>query len=117
MNYNDLTVEGREVFKSSVIQILKSGVVDLTFEKVDGTKRTGKATLDPVLVESVIGRPEEAKPDSKPRKENPDVVRFFDVDKGEFRTFKLEKLVTLADLCHGDIFHGVETHMLSVGLK
>lgn len=103
MSYIELSVEERAIFKNKVIDILKLGTVALVFEKVDGTIRSGNATLDANLVESVIGRPEEAKPDSKPRKENPDVVRFFDVDKGEFRTFKLEKLIQVGFATSGDI--------------
>lgn len=94
--YNDLNEQQQFAVKELVQSILKD-VVYLVYTKVDGTTRGGNATLNTDVIVEAIGKPQEGKPDAKPRKENPHVIRYFDVDKGEFRTFKLENLVTIGE--------------------
>ncbi|ATI17977.1 hypothetical protein [Aeromonas phage AS-yj] len=113
-SYENLTDVQKVFFKSVVEEVLQSGVVDLVFEKVDGTIRSGQATLDTEVIVEAIGQPTEGSSESKPRKVNPDVVRFFDVDKGAFRTFKLSNLIQVGFTTVGDIHHMVDAMSLGV---
>ena len=66
--------------------ILKDGVVSLKFEKKDGSIREMNATLK----EDVV-IPYEKKTD-KEKKVSKDVMAVFDIDKQEWRSFRLDSL-------------------------
>jgi len=65
---------------------LRDGIVLVKFTKADGTERILKGTLS----ESLLPRPE---PSSKPRLETPGVIRVFDLDLEEWRSFRLDSVL------------------------
>jgi hypothetical protein len=81
-----------EINSKHVIDTLREGVVQFSFEKVkDGEVRTMSATLKTDLI------PEDKMPKSgkvDDSVEGLSTVRCFDVDKGEWRSFRIDKLVT-----------------------
>ncbi|QQG33912.1 hypothetical protein ZPAH1_orf00150 [Aeromonas phage ZPAH1] len=105
-SYNELSEESRTLVKEKIKEVLKD-VVHLVFTKVDGTIRASNATLNVDVIVESTGQSTEGKPDSKPRKENPDVVRFFDTDIKEFRTFKIQNLVSVGDKNLANIINSV----------
>jgi hypothetical protein len=73
--------------KDEVKKVLAEGVATVTFTKKDGTKRVMKATLDPQNLPVV-----ETRANSKPRKENPDVVAVYDMEKSAWRSFRIDSV-------------------------
>ena len=75
-----------------VLDSLREGVVQFSFEKVkDGAVRTMNATLRTDMI------PEDKMPKSGKIEESAEgqsAVRCFDVDLGEWRSFRVDKLVT-----------------------
>jgi len=75
-----------------VLDTLREGVVQFGFEKVkDGAVRTMNATLRTDMI------PEDKMPKSGKVEESAEgqsAVRCFDVDLGEWRSFRVDKLVT-----------------------
>ena len=75
-----------EILKAALLQ----GVVDITFEKKDGTLREMKATLSPTLVPVVEKKTETVKP------VNDAVMSVYDVEAQGWRSFIVENLKSYA---------------------
>ena len=73
--------------------ILHINPVTVTFTKKDGTERVMRCTLQPELLPKV-----ELKENSKPRKESTTSMRVFDLDKNEWRSFKLANVTEIASV-------------------
>lgn len=69
-------------------KMLREGIVDFEFIKKDGTVRSAKGTL---LAEHLPAP--KADSDSTPRKQNENVMVYFDMDKKSFRSFVKESFV------------------------
>ena len=63
-------------------QMLREGIVEFQFTKKDGTLRNAKGTL----VAEHLPAPK-ADSDAKPRKQNENVLVYFDMEKQSFRSF------------------------------
>lgn len=69
------------------IGLLKTNKVQVIFTKGDGTERTMNCTLrDDIVI------PYEKKTE-KVKKENLDIVPCWDIDKGEWRSFRISSLI------------------------
>jgi hypothetical protein len=68
--------------------MLHNGIVDFEFIKKDGSVRQAKGTL---LAEHLPAP--KADSDSTPRKQNENVMVYFDMDKKSFRSFVKESFV------------------------
>jgi hypothetical protein len=75
-----------EYIREEVVAGLKSAVAMVTFEKADGTERTMRCTL----VETFL--PKVKKGSKKTREVNEDTIAAFDLDKGEWRSFRLDSV-------------------------
>lgn len=78
--------------KNLLGEMLKTLVANVTFEKADGTKREMRCTLMPQYLP-------EAKPLAEgkvPRKENPNVLSVWDLDKSGWRSFNLDSIIQLS---------------------
>ena len=73
--------------QNEIIDLLKSGTVQITFTKTTGEKRTCKATLDPARL------PVQEK-SQKTRAKNPDILTFFSVDDNGWRSCKIESIIS-----------------------
>lgn len=84
----------REILKEQ----LASGIVEVTFTKVDGTLRTMPCTLDAKLLppapvhESNTDNPVDF---PKVKKVNPAVMGVFVTDKQEWRSFRLANVISI----------------------
>jgi hypothetical protein len=76
--------------KDQVKKLLAVGVATVTFIKKDGTVRVMQATLDPKNLPVV-----EARPNTTPRKENPDVVAVYDMEKSAWRSFRIDSVTSI----------------------
>ena len=74
-------------------KLLNEGVCNITFTKADGTQRIMRCTTKDSLI------PNEKLPksndDAKPRKQNTEVVSAWDLDKSDWRSFRLDRLISL----------------------
>jgi hypothetical protein len=71
--------------------------VEVTFTKVDGTVRTMPCTLNEAMlpvVEQVI--PAADAPPPRVKKHNPAVMSVFCTDKGEWRSFRVDNVISIA---------------------
>jgi len=69
-------------------EVLQDGIVNVTFTKVDGTKRDMRCTLN----ESLIPQSTSTEPKAE-RKVNDTVQRVFDLDKNEWRSFRKDSVI------------------------
>lgn len=77
--------------RDTVLSDLRKNVVEVTFTKVDGTTRIMRCTLDPLLLPpSYINEDEEK--EKKFHKENPNVISAWDVQKGGWRSFRIDSV-------------------------
>ena len=76
--------------KDQVKKLLAVGVATVTFIKKDGTVRVMQATLDPKNLPVV-----EARVNVTPRKENPDVVAVYDMEKSAWRSFRIDSVTSI----------------------
>lgn len=72
-----------------IVDVLKKNVMTISFTKADGTARDMVCTLMPNKLPAV-----ELKEDKKPRKENLEVIRVFDLEKKAWRSFRVDSIRT-----------------------
>lgn len=82
----DWTKLEKDELRKWLIGVLKEQPVDLKFEKKDGSVRKMKATLKSDMVV------EYEKKTDKEKVVNEEVLAVFDLDKNEWRSFRLELL-------------------------
>jgi hypothetical protein len=83
VNTNQLNTEEGKVFVSKV---LREGVAQITFTKVDGTERLMKCTLS----EKVVPKATEEKTSTKTP--NPNIISVWDVEKEGWRSFRWDSI-------------------------
>lgn len=74
--------------KNEIAELLRKGVVQIKFEKVDGTIRIMKCTLHPDLLPV---RTET----TQTRSENEHVVSAWNIDLQEWRSFRVDSVIRL----------------------
>lgn len=86
--------ERREILREH----LSTGIAEVTFTKVDGTVRTMPCTLDAEIIPSApvhVTNTGNSVDFPKTKKTNPLVMSVWCVDKGEWRSFRLENVIEL----------------------
>ena len=78
--------------KEQYIKELKEGICQVTFTKRDGSERIMKAPLNDDILEEVFGQHRTNDDEKKTRKQSPDVVVCLDVDKKEWRSFRMDSV-------------------------
>lgn len=71
--------------------VLRGGVIGVEFTKVDGTKRVMSCTLD----EDIIPQDMMPKETSTSRAKSTDALAVFDVDIGEWRSFRWDSITAI----------------------
>lgn len=77
--------------RNGLLDVLHAGYTTVTFTKVDGTTRVMECTLRADLIPA-------APASDKPKrivKDNPDVIRCFDTEKQEWRSFRVDSVVSI----------------------
>jgi len=75
--------------KEELKKRLVESVVEIQFEKADGTLRTMKATLDPAILPQPVASDEEV---NRNRAPNEEVQVVWDVDAQGWRSFRWDRL-------------------------
>ena len=81
--YNTWSQEDQNAFKSWLADLLRSGIVDLTFVKKDGTIRKMRATLQEDLIATTKGTG---------KVENNETIAVTDVDINEWRSIRYNSI-------------------------
>lgn len=82
-----MDVKSRDV----VINMLKQGACNISFNKVNGERRDMRCTLkSDLLPERIV---EQAAKDSR---HNDEVVSVFDMNKNDWRSFRMDNLITIS---------------------
>ncbi len=99
-----ITIQKATVDKYFLQDMLRKGVYSIIFEKVDGSTRTMKCTLmaeflpvgdNTYLVDGeIVEKPK--------KKENPDVVSVWDLEKEAWRSMRLDKIQLVKELVDGE---------------
>lgn len=76
--------------RDTLLNDLRKNVVEVTFIKVDGTTRLMRCTLDPMLLPKTYI--EEEQKEKTFHKENPNVISAWDVQKGGWRSFRIDSV-------------------------
>lgn len=78
--------------RSELIEVLANDVVEITFTKKNGEERIMKCTLRDDIIENMSN----TSPVSSGRKVNPDVIPVFDLDKNDWRSFRVDSVKAIA---------------------
>lgn len=77
--------------REELLSALRDGTVNLTFTKKDGTLRDMRCTLREAMI------PTEAMPNGESKKKkNDDVISVFDLDKDDWRSFRVDSVTVYA---------------------
>jgi ribosomal protein L19E len=82
-----MDINGDIISKSNILNLLKQGVIEVKFKKVDGSERVMKCTL----LESYV-KPHEKTTDRE-KKVNEDVISVWDVEKEGWRSFRYDSVI------------------------
>lgn len=77
--------------RDTVLNDLRKNVVEVTFIKVDGSNRIMRCTLDPTLLPPSYIKEDEEK-EKNFHRENPNVISAWDVQKGGWRSFRIDSV-------------------------
>ena len=79
--------------RETLIKNLQNKVLKITFTKVNGEERVMECTLQEHMI-----------PETNPanRKENEEVLPVFDIDKGSWRSFRLDSITNIEALEYHD---------------
>ena len=77
--------------RQSLSETLQTGIHTVTFTKVDGTERSMPCTLDPTILPTI----EVTEEKKVPRKLNPDTMRVYVTDINEWRSFRIENVISV----------------------
>lgn len=80
-----------EKTKDTLKEQLKNNVLLVTFRKTDDTIRDMKCTL----MESFLPKVEIIETTGKTKKDNPNIVSVWDLDKNSWRSFRLDSIIKI----------------------
>ena len=91
LNEIECKFDSIEEHREFLSNLLHTGIFNVTFTKVNGDTRIMPCTLKPELLPTVVIS-EEVK---KEKKINPDVMSVFCIDKNEWRSFRIENIISI----------------------
>lgn len=96
IDLNSLTKNELTLYKRALQAILRTGEVQIVFEKVDGSVTVRRGTLQSRMITENAPAVLKTETDGQAKRaENMESIRFFDLDINEFRTFRMDNLVSL----------------------
>ena len=94
MNASELVYESRKTKKSELQRLrrlLKKGVVEFMYKKVDGTERKARGTLKTSLI------PEIDRGDDRIKNTNKDVLNYWDLKKDDWRCMRKDNFIKIIE--------------------
>ena len=92
MEMQTLELAPKEIIKRLYQIALREGVHEVKFIKLNGVERVMRCTLDPALVPERKAPLNEEEESEMKRKENPDSVPVWDLDKKAWRAFRWDSI-------------------------
>ena len=93
---SDRTIDDR---RTVIAELLRQGVCEVTFTKINGELRTMPCTIDPRIVPPAPGPRVLAEGEiARVKKSNPDNMSVWCTDKNEWRSFKLANVTEIASV-------------------
>ncbi len=77
------------ITKNTLQRLLKREVLEINFHKKDGSNRSMICSLKNEFLPKI----EEKKETEKSKKENPNTIAVWDIEKEAFRSFRIESLI------------------------
>jgi hypothetical protein len=71
---------------------LRNSIVEITFDKVDGTRRVMKCTQDPLYIDAHFAKSEKKTERTRESKEGLLIV--FDTEKNDWRSIRTESIIS-----------------------
>ena len=83
--------------KNEYKELLRQGIVEVEFTKVNGEYRVMPCTLNEHLIPPApVKELKEGELPKPPRKESPEVIRVFCIDKQEWRSFRIDSVISIS---------------------
>ena len=82
--------------RQSIINDLKVSTAEVTFKKVNGEIRKMHCTLDPRYIPAPVDR--EYLDEQHSKKENEDIVVVWDLQKGAWRSFRVDSVTYMQEI-------------------
>jgi hypothetical protein len=90
-------------FRNKLLEDLRNNVIEITFNKINGETRVMKATLMPKhMPPSYNQKIEEQQEEKNFHKQNPNTIAVWDIQKGGWRSFRIESVVYCQSLQNYD---------------
>ena len=83
------------VDREELVTRLRNDVLEIEFNRVDGEYRHMTATLVPQFL------PKQLDEENSNHKSNPNVVALWDVNKGAWRSVRLDRVISISELSDG----------------
>lgn len=94
--YQEGDEKDREAYRTWLKLMLKNGVTNVTFVKADGSLRTMKATLDPIIIPTTAYGPVTVVEDEvKQAPKNNDVCKVWDTEASAWRSFRYDRIKSI----------------------
>lgn len=84
--------------KEDYKKALLSGVYEVCFEKKDGTYRVMRCTLVNQLIPRTMKEVLEAPFENQKKKENPNIISVYDLEKNSWRSFRVDSVCIFKEL-------------------
>jgi hypothetical protein len=76
--------------RDTVLNDLRKFIVEVTFTKVDGSTRVMRCTLEPQYLPESYNQ--DAEKEKEFHRENPNVISAWDIQKGGWRSFRIDSV-------------------------
>lgn len=93
--YQEADEAERAVYRKWLKSMLQNGVTNVTFVKADGSLRTMKATLDPVIIPTPSIPTMILVESKKERVTNDDVCKVWDTEAEAWRSFRYDRIKSI----------------------
>ena len=82
--------------KNQIRELLQETIATVTFEKTDGTIRAMNCTLIPAFIPALPA--EEGLVPRTKREENPNLLAVWDLERGDWRSFKIDSIQKISNM-------------------
>lgn len=85
--FDRLSIDERDNYQEWVVELLKSSIMTVVFNKKDGSERTMKCTLMQEALPVILDKSKSTKA------KNPDVCPVFDIENNAWRSFRFDSII------------------------
>ena len=93
--YQEGDEKDRAAYRTWLKSMLRNGVTNVTFVKADGSLRTMKATLDPVIIPAPAIPGAVVTENKQEKATNDDVCKVWDTEAAAWRSFRYDRIKSI----------------------